>query len=359
MKVVHVVSAHNHGIYGKERVLLELLQQQDTGICPPSIIMIDGSNDFFGEVMKITEDVYRASSYRDVNNVLDELLPEVVHTHDYKSGIFVGMRKLWTRNHPPIVRTIHGYTSTGKRIFSKIRLYEFADKVMMRMNDVVVGVSDSMQHMTDATIDNGISPWWENPYIDLNPDIKKFCEDGFIIGCLARISAEKNLINLVVAMDNLPNDYKLVLFGSGPQEKELARDINERGLNDRVYLAGYDSHASQYLRFFDAYIQPSLTEGTPISVLEAMSAGVPLILSRVGGMIPIIQDYAASDCGTEPTSIASTIEKVFTSPSWRDRTVAQGKRLFNEQFSVAVMANRYDEIYTGNILMENDMTEIR
>jgi len=109
---------------------------------------------------------------------------------------------------------------------------------------------------------------------------------------VGRLSVEKGLIHLLAACAKLLRDgvpLKVLIVGDGPQRKELEQLSLELGLGDRVVFAGFREDIAEWILCMDVFVLPSLTEGTPISLLEAMACGVPVIASAVGGVPQVIQ----------------------------------------------------------------------
>lgn len=365
MNIVHVVSTG--GIYGKEQVILNLAEEQLNADHTP-IVFTMGNPDLHLECVRRGLETTNfpngaeglISTLWDDNN---NSKMDIIHTHDYKSGIIVAQLRGIDRLKCPVVRTLHGYTSVNKPLFSKIRFYEWLDKVHLRWNDANVGVSYEMNQ--NITIPNGIIPF--HPDHD-NVDNKfwDMSRDNMIIMCSARLSAEKNLDSLVAAIhmirchrDKLPHrgtqdhmGIKLLIFGEGPERAFLEQQIEylgmtpEEGKLDEVYLMGFNPHARDYLRIANVYVQPSYTEGLPMAVLEAMNSRVLMFLSDRGGMSELIKTGAAIDCGIKPDTIAHQIIE------WENKTGMErfgvfnkAHTLFHSSFTSKVMSDRYLGLY--------------
>lgn len=124
-------------------------------------------------------------------------------------------------------------------------------------------------------------------------------DDCFVVGTVANFRNVKNHVCLVRAAGRLKDSHKklrLFFVGTGfpgdaeNSEEEVRMLISELGLQDRVVLAGYQENVPELLPVFDAFCLPSLSEGLPVSLLEAMAAGIPVIGSRVRGIIEVVTD---------------------------------------------------------------------
>jgi glycosyltransferase involved in cell wall biosynthesis len=89
---------------------------------------------------------------------------------------------------------------------------------------------------------------------------------------------------------HVSKNRKVILVGDGPARSELVRLVKENGLENDVLFVGFQPNVAHWLSMMDAFVLPSLTEGTPMALLEAMSMGVPVIASAVGGVPKVVKD---------------------------------------------------------------------
>jgi len=104
---------------------------------------------------------------------------------------------------------------------------------------------------------------------------------------VGRLAVEKSFDTLIDALPKLiESDFNtaLVIFGAGSEEHRLREKIRLLGLNEHVLLFGFVESLSSYFSLFDVFVMPSITEGTPIALLEAMQAKLPCVVTSVGGM---------------------------------------------------------------------------
>lgn len=119
----------------------------------------------------------------------------------------------------------------------------------------------------------------------------KLNKDDYIYGSIGRLAYPKNyefLINSHVVLKEIKPNAKLVLIGEGPERAKYENLISSYKLDEDVVLKGEIFEASRYLRAFDLFVLPSIFEGLSLSLIEAISAGVPAIASRVGGNEEIV-----------------------------------------------------------------------
>jgi glycosyltransferase involved in cell wall biosynthesis len=174
-------------------------------------------------------------------------------------------------------------------------------------------------------------------------------EDGSVlIGAVGRLSPEKNFAALIQALAQLPPDLhqvKVALLGTGPQEPELRSLIAVAGLRDRVWLAGYVANARAHLATFDVLAIPSLTEGLPMILLEAMAAEVPIVSTAVGAIPNTLANCGALVPAGDVGALASALATVVRDLSAARETASVARRRVQEHYSAAAMATRYLDVY--------------
>jgi glycosyltransferase involved in cell wall biosynthesis len=281
----------------------------------------------------------------------------VIHSHGYKGNILLGFVPAKIRK-IPMVTTLHGWTST--KAFSKMRLYEWLDGFSLRFMDRVVLVSESMlsnrrlrngrQQLRTVVINNGVPADVSEALVPPADPIAAFCSSGFVVGSIGRLSPEKGHRLLVDAVHSIHAQgfpAKLVIIGEGPEREALQQKIGELGLEFHVLLPGYREYASRYLPFFDAFVLPSLTEGLPITILEAMRAGVPIVSTTVGGVPEVLQQGRAGILVPAPRAadLAEGVRKVISDGTSISDMTEIARKLVDLKYSAHSMAMHYCAIY--------------
>lgn len=364
MRILHVIDSA--GLYGAEIMLLNLMKEQQQMNLNPMLLSIEDINgnsegSLKEEAVKRGLNAERLALSRGysianglkisrfaVGNRMD-----IIHSHGYKANILLGslpksLRKI------PVMSTIHGWTST--KMFSKIWLYTLFDKICLRRMDAVVNVNSFAPVVGGSAerfvIENGIDELKFNPkhILQSDPKINNFCKDSFVIGVLSRLSNEKGLIYLIEAMrllsDSIKN-IKLVIIGEGPLRGFLQDNILKHGLSDKVLLAGYRNNAYNYLPLFNVFALPSLTEGLPITILEAMQAGVPIVASGVGGIPDVLGKgkYGITVEPANPKALAEAILYVYLNPDLPKEMGKKARQAVLKKYSSRRMAEDYLKVY--------------
>ena len=282
---------------------------------------------------------------------------EIIHSHGYKGNILLGivpssLRKI------PIISTLHGWTST--RLLSRMRLYDILDAITIKKFDAVVAVSSSIvEHRMIKTL--GIHPVVINngiPRLDFHkkdfaiefPQIAAKCKERFKILCIGRLSPEKGMDVLIKGVSYIVNrglDASLVIIGEGPEKPRLAHLINNMNLSDKVFLLGYCDKAFCFLRFFDVFVLPSYTEGLPITLLEAMQSGTPVVATRVGEVPEVLNGgrFGRMVPPGNPEALAKGIEELNSDKEETNRRSVGARERVLTEYGLEKMVERYAELY--------------
>lgn len=176
----------------------------------------------------------------------------------------------------------------------------------------------------------------------------------FVIGCIARMDIAKGALVLLDAFAELEKSrpqLRLVLAGSGDASAELARRCKLLGLQDRVEIMGhYAGDVGALLATFDVYVFPSLWEGFPYSIVEAMRAGVPILATRVGGIPEAITD-GEEGLLVEPGSsdaIVDALQRLIDDAPLRQSLGKCARRKYENNLSLSKMHLRIGEVFAGH-----------
>jgi len=168
------------------------------------------------------------------------------------------------------------------------------------------------------------------------------------IGTIAEFTKNKGLDYLLDAMSilKLPN-LQLMMVGDGEDKEKIESRIANENLNDNVKTCGFVPHAAKYIKAFDIFVLPSLKEGLPYTILEAINAGVPVVASSVGG-IPDLIEHGKNGYLTTPKSSASLSEnlnKLISDEKLRKQFSRESKKRALKKFSFSSMLEKTIKLY--------------
>lgn len=171
-----------------------------------------------------------------------------------------------------------------------------------------------------------------------------------LVVSVARLQPAKGLDDLVEAVarlrERLPG-LRVAVAGSGPQEEELRARIERAGLSEAFRLLGTRSDVGSLLAAADAFCLPSRHEGLPISLLEAMQAGLPCVATRVGGIPGLVEDGADALLvePADPDGLAEALARVLSDRELAAQLGQRGQALVRRRYDVGAAAASYADIY--------------
>lgn len=372
MRILHTIDSI--GIYGAETVLLNLCTEQQRRGWMPIIFSIGNTHSDEKPIEAIARlrglpcirhrmrDGLNLYGARQILATARRERVDVIHSHGYKSNILLAALPRFMHI-CPVVATLHGWTA--QRALSRLGLYRFLDQRLLPRLDAIVIVNEGLKHARSiVTLDPRKVHWIPNGIsmdcpsnrlaIDLaaDPLAQKILElkrnSDILIGAVGRLSPEKNFGALIDALPRAvvgKQRVGAVLLGDGTQAASIAAGAARHGILSQVLLGGYCANARQYLQLFDTLVIPSLTEGLPMILLEAMAEGLPVIATRVGDVPVVLKDDGILVEPGDVGALAHAIQVMMLDPSrFRERAHSAGERIRRE-YSASTMASRYDEVY--------------
>jgi glycosyltransferase involved in cell wall biosynthesis len=178
----------------------------------------------------------------------------------------------------------------------------------------------------------------------------------FLAAAFCRLSWEKGLFDLVDAAGRISaavgaaaGGIKYVIAGEGPLEKELRSAVASRGLTDSFVFTGFLKDVGPLLSACDVFVLPSYREGFPVSILEAMAAGRPVIASDIDGVNESVAEGVSGLLvpAGDAAALASALEALLKN---RDKAVEMGRRgreIVAEKFNLGRMIKAHEDLYRG------------
>jgi glycosyltransferase involved in cell wall biosynthesis len=180
-----------------------------------------------------------------------------------------------------------------------------------------------------------------------DPDLRReLADDRPLVLTVARLDPQKGHRHLLVAATEVP-DAMFVLAGDGPERQALEELAERLDVADRVRFLGERSDVADLLAACDVFVLPSLYEGLPISLLEAMAAERPTIATAIGGVDEVVRDGESGLLvpPAQPGAMASALRRLLADAELRARLAAAGHSLVTTQFSAPAMVQRVTELY--------------
>lgn len=180
--------------------------------------------------------------------------------------------------------------------------------------------------------------------------IKRGREDSPIVLTVARLDEQKGHTYLLKAATEVPGAL-LVFAGDGPERASLENEARELCLSDRVIFLGQRNDVRELLQGCDMFVLPSLYEGLPLSIMEAMASGKPVIASNIGGVKELIRDGETGCLVTpgDPHALARAINTLVSKPALSRKLAMAGKGLVEKEFSAESMVAAVTGIYNRRL----------
>jgi glycosyltransferase involved in cell wall biosynthesis len=277
---------------------------------------------------------------------------DVIHTHGYKADLYGHAAARLEGK--PVVATCHNWLAGGPVLAA----YNFLDRIILRHFDAVSAVS---QGVADKLVSFGV----RREGISLIPngvDLRGF-DAGLqaaqrppqprkeqVIGIVARLDLQKGFECLLRALRRLRDTFpglRLLVVGEGPDRAAIESLVTEHGLNDVVTLAGQQSDMPAIYASMDIFVLPSLNEGLPMTLLEAMAASLPVVATRVGAVPTVIRD-GETGLVIEPadeSALVRAITALLANPELCRRLARGARAHVAQNYTAAAMIQRYRELY--------------
>ena len=286
---------------------------------------------------------------RAVGDLIRLAAPDVVHTHGYRPDVVDG--SLARARGIPVVSTCHGFIDSDLRG----RVYQWLQRRALRQFDAVVAVSEEIaQRVRRAgvaadrvhVVPNVLSA---SGTVLTKAAARRQLDLGAapVIGWVGRLSAEKGADIALDAVARMRrSNARLAVIGGGPDERALREQAVKLGLVERVLWKGAVSDAGRLFPAFDAFLLSSRTEGTPMALLEAISAQVPVVATRVGGVPDTVDDTSAAlvDSG-DVAAMARALDEIFDKPNVARARAEKARSRLEEQSNTGKWLARYETIY--------------
>jgi len=171
-------------------------------------------------------------------------------------------------------------------------------------------------------------------------------QDGALLVAIGNLYPVKDHATLLRAAAGIP-DARVAIAGRGQEEAPLRRLATTLEITDRVHLLGLRADVPRILAAADIFVQPSLSEGLPLAILEAMASQTPVVATRVGGVAEAVLDDQTGLLVPpgEPKHLAAALGRLVDDPARRRAIAEAGWRRAHDEFSVATMTERYYALY--------------
>lgn len=262
--------------------------------------------------------------------------PAIVHANSSKAGVLARLAAALTGVRSRIF-TVHGWASSAHEGVAA-KVYELADRAMAPLTTLTVCVSESERTTglarrlcrEDRTVvcHNAVA---------LRPGRSGPASDRVSLVSVGRLKAPKDFATLVAAMSRLePGTFQLTVVGDGPDREALEEQARTAGLEHDVSFLGEREDVLNLVDDADIFVLSSRSEGLPMSVLEAMAGGKPVVASSVGGVPELVVDGVTGMLVPpgDASALADALRELIPAEGVRRRLGEAGRRRLEEEFSL-------------------------
>lgn len=292
--------------------------------------------------------------------------PHILHTHTAKAGTIGRLAALLAGGaRPPIVvHTFHGHVLSGYFDPFRAGAFRLLERALAHVATALVAVSPEVR---DELVRFGVAPHAKFVVIRLGIELEKrvhaepglreesrrqlgVTPDRFLVGWVGRMTAVKRVDDVLLAIARLRElgmDAVLALVGDGPDRGGIERRAHELGIIKHCLFLGYQEEVAPYYAAFDTVVLPSANEGTPVSVIESLAAGCPVVATRVGGVPDVVQegmDGFLVETG-EIEGLAEQLAVLARDPELRRRMGEAGRERILARYSVDRLIDDIDRLY--------------
>ena len=282
----------------------------------------------------------------------------VVHAHQYGPFFYAAMARLPGRQ-PPIIFTEHGRDFPDYRRPKRV----LANRLLIGRRDRVIAVGDQVKQALVTNegiagdrievIYNGIPLQHFAAATDKRQqarDALGLADETFAIVQVARLNPLKDHQTAIAMMSRLVSQHpnaRLLLVGEGEQRQTIEAAIRQAQLDQVITLHGNRSDVVSFLQAADAFLLTSVSEGIPLTLIEAMAAGVPCVATRVGGIPEVIDDGHSGLLAPAKAAddLARCVSRLIGETGLRQRLVEQGRLRATSKFGDDAMHARYHCLY--------------
>ncbi len=291
--------------------------------------------------------------------------PHILHTHTAKAGAVGRLAAVLAGSARPqvVVHTYHGHVLRGYFGGFGTRVFRRIERTLASTSDALVAVSPQVR---DDLVELGIAPARRFAVvrlgIDLEPRVGANVDrtelrrrlgigpERFVVAWFGRMTAVKrtdDLIDTLVALRGRGVDACLLLVGDGADRERLERRAQVSGVARHVVFLGYQNDVASWYAVADAVVLTSVNEGTPVTMIEALAAGRPVVATDVGGTGDVVRDgidgYLVAVGDTD--AMAARLAEIAADPSVAGRLAAAGQKRVLSRYAVTRLVDDIDRLY--------------
>jgi len=373
INILHIYQ--NSKIGGVQQQILNLLKAYNREVFNPIFCCLGPKEEIGKEIeetgidfISLNRSRYNRFSPRiviDLHRLMKKKRIHIVRTHRYRSNLY-GRLAAFLTGVPAMIASVHDNYRTDKRPERRIMnsiLSKITDKIVAVSEDIKKDIMryDKIDPSKIVVIPNGIDLERFNPednFADIRREFSLEVSDT-VIGFVGRIVPAKGLEYLIHAFSYIKEEFKnskLLIVGGGSLVEELKERAKKNKIFDSTIFTGKRRDIPEILSCIDIFVMPSIAEGLPNALLEAMAMGKPLVTAEVGGIPEVIQN-GSNGLLVPPRDIealATAIKKLITNVRLAAQMGHAARDLVLDKFSMRAITQKWQTLYLS-ILKEKGL----
>lgn len=365
MTVLHI--RDSSGIFGGERVILALGKNIDRSKYDFKLVCLDRGDERSWPLINSAQNLgisvltvpvrkgFDRGGIMKIRQIIKATKAAILHTHDFKTDFYAMAASIRTTD--KLVATAHG--STRDSLIKRIYL-GMDERIIYRFFDRVIVVSEELKRQLlekrvpekkIVLIRNGLDPELiEQNGRDESEEPLSIVPGAKIFAVVGRLFPDKGHRYFLEALSKVRANHKDVrglIVGDGPARQEIEGQIRSLGLEDIVQLCGVRKNMKKVYQNIDYLVLPSLREGLPYCLLEAMAMGVPVLATSVGDIPKLVRTGETGNLVSPGSSDAlsqAMLDMISNQESVR-LMCDKGRVLINDKFSAVKMVSQTQQVY--------------
>lgn len=364
--IVHLTYVLDFG--GLETLIVESINRMPVDRYRHAIVCLTRYSDFAKRITRPGVEIIALDkppglapgTHTQLYRLLRSLRPTILHT--YNLAAIEYQFTAWLAGVPVRIHAEHGRDAGDPN--GTNRKHNLLRRLLVPLIDCFVPVSADLRDWLKRI---GI-PQAKNLLIDNGVDTLSYCPDPdaalpvdwpdwhdcFVIGTVGRVQDVKDHACLIEAFALLRKQHphasarvRLAIIGEGPLRSALQRQVEAAGLTEVTHLPGARNDISAVMRRFDVFALSSIAEGTPVTMLEAMASGLPVVSTRVGGIPDLVRDGSTGMLvpASDPQALAHALARYVVDPKLARSHGRAARKDVEQRYSLGAMLASYLALY--------------